>query len=81
MPDDEGGDGVAHQRVGPAGVARGLGALQGRQVELVAEIVEKEKAVARVGFENAGRVQAGLRDQAGDVDERAARPPAAAARP
>ena len=24
LPDDEGGDGVAHQRVGPAGVARGL---------------------------------------------------------
>ncbi len=34
--------------------------LQRREVELVAEIVEKEKAVVRVGFENARRVQAGL---------------------
>ena len=41
--------------------------LQRREVELVAEIVEQEEAVARIGFEDARRVQAGLRDQAGDM--------------
>jgi hypothetical protein len=70
LPDDEGGDGVAHERIGPAGVARRLRALQRREVELVAEIVEEEKTVVRVGFEDARAVQAGLGDQAGDVDER-----------
>jgi hypothetical protein len=55
--------------------------LQRREVELAAEVVEEEKAVVRIGFENARRVQAGLCDQAGDRGRTAARPPAAAARP
>ena len=47
------------------------GGLQRREVERVAEIVEQEEAVVGVGLEHARRMQAGLRDQAGDVDERA----------
>ena len=70
LPDDEGGDRVAHQRVGPADVARGLRALQRREVELVAEIVEEEKAVRRCRLrERAGACRPACRDQAGDVDE------------
>ena len=51
-------------------VAARLRGLQRMEVELAAEIVEEEKAVAGVGLEDARGVQAGGRDQAGDVDER-----------
>ena len=70
LPGDEGGDRVAHQEVGAAQVAARLRSLQRLEVELAAEVVEEEEAVLRVRCEDARGVQAGGRDQAGDVDER-----------
>ena len=70
LPAHERGDGVAHQGVGAGAVAARLRVLQRVEVELAAEIVEQEKAVADVGLEHARRVQAGGGDQSGDVDER-----------
>ena len=67
----QGGDGVAHQRVGTRRSRRRPAAsCSAAQVEPRAEVVEQQEAVADVGLEHARRVQAGLRDQAGDVDER-----------